>query len=86
MPKSKSRSAKQRSSPQRRKTCERRLSSEYIRKEMHELKNGNPRVTSRGQAIAIGLNMARRECATNWKAQPKRLKNGRRSSKTRAKK
>lgn len=71
MPKSRSVRGK-RTSPQRRKTCERRLSSEYIRNEMHELKNGNPRVTSRGQAIAIGLNMARRECAANWKAQPKR--------------
>jgi hypothetical protein len=40
---------------------ERRLASQYIAEEVEAMKQGSPRVKSVKQAIAIGLNRARRK-------------------------
>ena len=34
--------------------------AKFVRMEMHEFRSGNPHVKSREQAIAIGLNLARK--------------------------
>jgi len=50
---------------------------EFVKAEMDELKEGNPRIQSRKQAIAIGLSEARRHGVKLPKPPPPKVMRGR---------